>query len=236
MSTTSAMASTATVSRPRCRGRDSARRVACAANTGPHRQAGVRERCRRYVTEGAVAVFAGSVVAFGWAAVAAKDERMSGRRAQLEREMSLMSSPLAELARLERADETAKAAAAQAQLRARPIAELHSLLHALGGEAQSGVALSRLRRSDEGVELQVRAADTVACASWVERLQRMPGLESAETVELKSLAAPAARQGETAVEATVRLRWRGASTQAPRPSPSRQVVLESRKRRERSDR
>jgi Tfp pilus assembly protein PilN len=236
MSTTGTMASMAAASRAPNRGRDSAWRGACAVDTGPHRQAGGRERCRRYVAEGAVAVFAGSIMALGWAAVAAKDERMSGRRAQLERDMSLMSSPLAELARLERADESAKAAAAQAQLLARPIIELRSLLEVLGREVQSGVAISRLRRSDEGIELQVRAADTVACASWVERLQRLPGLESVETVGLKSLAAPAARQGETVVEATVHLRWRGASAHAPRPSPSRQVALESRKRRERSER
>lgn len=183
-----------------------------------------------------MAVCAGSVMALAWATVGAKDERTSGRRAQLEGEMSRMASPLAELARLERAGDAARAAAAQAQLRARPIVELDSLLQALGREVQAGVTVSRLQRSDEGVELRVRAADTAACASWVERLRRIPGLESAQTVELKSIAAPAGRQGETAVEATVRLRWRGASAHSPQPSPSHHVALDSRKRRERSDR
>lgn len=230
--------STASTAAPRApnRGCDGAWNSACAGDAGPHRQDGAHARCRRYVTEAAVAVFAGSVMALGWTAVAQKDERTSGRRAQLERELSRMSSPLAELARLERADATAKAASAQARLHAQPLGELRSLLQVLGREAQAGVTVSRLRRSDESIELQVRAADTVACASWVERLQRIPGLEPAETVELRSIAAPAGRQGEISVEAVVRLRRRGASAYSPRPSPSRHAMLESGKRRERSGR
>lgn len=190
----------------------SARRVDRAS----HRIGAVAARRRRRVmAEGAAAVFAGSVMAFGWTAVGATDDRMNSRRQQLEREMARMSSPLAEFMRLERTDERARAAAAQARERARPLVELLALIEALSREAHAGVTVSRLRRSDEGTELRVRAADSAAYAAWAKRLGRIDGVESAETIEYQSIAALKGRAGGEAVHARVVLRWRGASSASP---------------------
>ena len=185
---------------------------------------------RRCAIEGAAAVLAGSMMAVGWAAMGATDDRANERHTQLETEMARMASPLAELARLERAAESAKAAAAQAQMRSRPSAEMRSLLDALSREANAGVTVSRLQRTDDGIELRIRAADSAACASWVQRLARTSGLESARTIELKSIPAAVGRGGEHTIEAAVRLHSPGATGSSQAVPPLRRPARGDRAR------
>lgn len=169
-------------------------------------------------------MLAGFLMAVGWAAMGASDDHANERRAQLEAEMARMTSPLAELARLERVAEDAKAAAAQAQMRSRPSAEMRSLLDALSREANAGVTVRRLQRTDDGIELRVRAADSAAFASWAQRLARTSGLESARTIELKSIAGAARRAGEHTIEAAVRLHGPGAARSFQTAPPLRRAV------------
>lgn len=192
----------------------------------PPRRRAPRWPRRRYWIECAAAVSAGALMAIAWAASGSGDDRIGDRRVVLERQLAQLSPALAELARLERARERARASAAIALARARPYAELRSLLETLSGQAHAGVSVSRLRQSREGFELQVRAVDSTACASWVERLTRVPGWEAADIANMRLVAVPVSGSATgRAVEATVRLPSRGAT---PASTPRRTQLASSR--------
>lgn len=172
----------------------------------------VRSRHRRQLIECATGIVAGAVIAFGCAALAPADSNLRARRERLERELASLSAPLTEYARLERAGQGALASAAAAAARARPAAELRLLLETLSAEARAGVTVRRLRQNREGFEMQVRAVDSAACASWVARLARVPGWEGADMVDLRWVATPKSPQAGRTVEATVRVRPRVAAS------------------------
>lgn len=188
-------------------------------NLLPHRIRALRSRRRRSVVEGVAAALAGGVLAIGCATTGATADRASTRRAQIERELARAAPALAEHARLERAGQAAKRSGAQAIARAQPSERWLALLEALSHEANSGVTVSRMEGSHAAVELQIGAADSAACVAWIERLGRTRGAESVEMIDLKSTAAVSAAaasaaaantaHGAGAVEAVVRLRWRG---------------------------
>ena len=162
-------------------------------------------------------------MAIACAASRSDHDRAGSRRVLLEQQLAQLSPELAELARLDRAGESARASAAVALARARPYAELRSLLETLSGHAHAGVTISRLRQGREGFDLQVRAVDSAACTSWVERLRRIPRWEAAEMTDLRLIAAPVDGQAEQAVEANVRL-----------PSPAQSPATASRRTAQRS--
>lgn len=198
-------------------------------NLLPHRIRALRSRRRRSVVEGVAAALAGGVLAIGCATTGATADRASIRRAQIERELARAAPALAEHARLERAGQAAKRSGAQAIARAQPSERWLALLKALSHEANSGVTVSRMEGSHAAVELQIGAADSAACVAWIERLGRTRGAESVEMIDLKSTAAVSTAAASTAaasaaaasaaaantaqrasaVEAVVRLRWRG---------------------------
>jgi Tfp pilus assembly protein PilN len=157
----------------------------------------------------AAAVLTGGMLAVGCATVGASPDRSSARRAQIERELAREAPALAEYARLERAGQAAKVSGAQAAALAQPSELWLALLEALSREMNSGVTVSRLEGGNTAVELQVGADDSATCVAWMERLGRMQGVESVEMIDLKSSAAGNASQREGAIEAVVRLRWRG---------------------------
>lgn len=166
----------------------------------------VRPRHRRQLIECATGIAAGAVIALGCAALAPAGSNMHARRQLLERELATLSAPLAEYARLERAEQGALASAAAAAVRARPAAELRLLLGTLSAQAHAGVTVRRLRQNREGFEMQVRAVDSGACASWVARLARVPGWEGTDMVDLRWVATPKGSPAERTVEANVRVR------------------------------
>lgn len=174
------------------------------APPGGRRTPIARYRHRHWI-ECAAATLGGALIAIGWASFGANDDGASARRALLERELAGLATPLAELARLERASAGSRASAALSAARARPYAELRVLLDALSREAQEDVTVTRLRQTREGFELRLLGADSGACASWVARLGRTGAWPGAQIVELKFLAAPSGAQSGGAVEATVRL-------------------------------
>ncbi len=184
-------------------------------NLLPHRVRAARSRRRRCLIEGVAATLAGALIAIGWGAVDAADGRATPRREALERELARLTPALDEFARLERAGETARASTAETAARARPYFELRSLLEALSSEARSGVAVSRLQRTGDGIELRVRAADSAVCAAWAERLARLSGAESAEMTDVKLIAAPIGSRAAPNIEAFVRVRWSGAADRSP---------------------
>lgn len=198
-----------------------------------HRRRASFLRRRRYWVECAAAVTVGVIGAIAWAASGSGEDAVSARRVLLERQLAQLSPALAELARLDRAGESARASAAVALARARPYAELRSLLETLSGQAHGGVTVSRIRQSREGFELQVRAVDGAACASWVERLARMPGWEAAQITDLRLVATPADGRAEQTVEANVRLPSRA---ETPSAAPRRTQVAGRDERGGRSER
>lgn len=172
----------------------------------------IRSWRRRPLIECAAGAAAGAVIALGCAALAPADSNISARREHLERELAGLSVQLAEYARLERAGRGAHASAAAAAARARPSVELRLLFETLSREARAGVTIRRLRHSRDGFEMQVRAVDSAACASWVARLARVPGWERADMVDLRLAANPKGREAGRAVEATVRVPSHGAAS------------------------
>lgn len=170
---------------------------------------------RRGVVDGAAAMAVGALMAIG-CSVALAGDGASASQARFEQELAQLSPSLMEFARLARADESARARVAVAAARARPNVELRTLLETLSREAQAGVTVSRLRQTQEGFELQVRAVDSAACAAWVKRLARIPGWEAADIADLTLAAARIGGQGGRAMEARVRLPLRTAAL-APMP-------------------
>lgn len=166
----------------------------------------VRSWQRRQLIECATGVAAGAVIAVGCAALAPAGSNLRARHERLEREMANLSAPLAEYARLERAEQGALASAAAAAVRARPAADLRLLLGTLSAQAHAGVTVRRLRQNREEFEMQVRAVDSAACASWVARLARVPGWEGTDMVDLRWVATLKGSQAERTVEANVRVR------------------------------
>jgi type II secretory pathway component PulM len=201
-------------------------------NLLPHRICIARSRRRRCLVEGAAAMLAGALIATGCGAIDAAEGRASPRREAIERDLAELRPLLDEFTRLERTREAARVSAEQTTARARPYFELRSLLEALSSEARSGVAVSRLQRMGEAIELRVHAADSATCAAWVERLARVSGAESAEITDLKLIAAPIGSHGAPSVEAVVRVQWSGAAT----VSPLRRAGLDDRARAARSAR
>lgn len=190
-------------------------RGAAGFNLLPHRVRLARSRRRRCLVEGAAAMLAGTLIATGCGSIDAAEGRAIPRREALERDLAELAPLLDEFTRLDRTREAARVSAEQATARARPYYELRSLLEALSSEARSGVAVSRLQRTGEGIELRVHAADGATCAAWVERLARVSGAESAEMTDLKLIAAPIGSQSAPSVEAVVRMQWSGAATVSP---------------------
>jgi Tfp pilus assembly protein PilN len=175
---------------------------------------------RREVIDCVAAISIGVLMAAGWALAGPNDSGGGARRLLLERELTQLSPSLTELARLSRAGESTRASVAAAAARARPYMELRTLLETLGREAHAGVTVSRLRQTQEGFELQVHAVDSAACASWVARLARIPGWQSADIAGLRLAAARGGGQSGRAVEASVRLPLRAmASAPLPRRTP-----------------
>jgi len=188
---------------------------ASGLNLLPHRVRAARSRRHRCLIEGAAALFAGTLIAIGWGAVDAADGRTTARRESIERELARLAPSLDEFVRLERAGQTARAGTAETAARARPYFELRSLLAALSSEARSGVTVSRLQRSGDGIELRVHAADSAACAAWVERLARLSGAESAAMTDIRLIAAPIGSRAAPKVEALVRVGWSGTAHRSP---------------------
>lgn len=168
----------------------------------------------RQSIECVTAIIAGAVMALGYALLGPVDAGPSARREGLQRQLTDLAAPLAEYARLVRAEQATQASAAAA--RERSALAPHVLLETLSRQARAGVTVRRLRQSREGYEVQIHAPDSAACAAWVTRLARVPGWERAAIVDLRLVAGSTRGQAETArvVEANVRVPARLSPTES----------------------
>jgi Tfp pilus assembly protein PilN len=176
--------------------------------------------CRHHAIECTAAITLGALMAIVGANGGSAEDRAGARRVVLEQQLAQLSPSLAELAWFQRAGESARTGAAVALAQARPYAELRALLDALSRHAHAGVTVSRLRQGRDGFELRVRAVDSAACTSWVERLARMRGWEAADIADLRLVAATTDDQAAGAVEAIVRLPSRAAASASASASTS----------------
>lgn len=178
-------------------------------NLLPYRRQAQRGRRKRYLAECLAAALAGSVAAALWLAWDAFDGPDRGaERTRLESALAELEAPLARYRRLEREHAQVREHAALATKIAQPRQALLDLLDALSREPSPGVALRRLHLTPDGAQLSATASDSAASAAWIERLGRVPGIESAEVSDLR--VASAAGTGAHPIDFAVRLHWHGA--------------------------
>ncbi|MGF6510798.1 fimbrial assembly protein [Paraburkholderia sp. 32] len=181
-------------------------------NLLPYRQRNVRLARRRCMRDWAVAACVGaagvSLVA-GWQSFAAA--RLDARRAAAGHALTPLAVPLAEHAKLSRAEQDEREAAARAASLARPLAHLRDLLDALSFEPGDRVVLRQLRQREYETELLATSSDHIASAEWLKRLGAIHGVQGAEMRDLHRPTGKGGASTEQAiggpVEFDARLRW-----------------------------
>lgn len=143
-----------------CLGSDATGR-AVGVEPSTHGTHTVRMRLRSRFIERAAAVLLGALTALASEIVGTLDER----RVRLEREWAELAPALAQYAQMERAEQSARAAEREGQLRMQPYVALLALLDRLSIEADAGVIVSRLQLNGDDIELQLNASDSSNAAA-----------------------------------------------------------------------
>ena len=164
-------------------------------NLLPYRARRRREARRRRLALLAAASLAGCAAV---GAVAGRDAferaRLDERRMALEASLHASAAPIAEHARLVRAEADRRRARDAAQPLAAPRERFLALLEALAdAPPQRGVALQRVSQRTSEVELAARAPDSQTAAHWLKRLEHVRGVEAVEVTEMKRRADAPAR-------------------------------------------
>ncbi|MCC8405073.1 fimbrial assembly protein [Paraburkholderia sp. MMS20-SJTN17] len=185
-------------------------------NLLPYRQRNARLARRRCMRDWAVAACvgaAGVLLVAGWQSFAAArlDARLDARRESANEALTRLAAPLEEHARLLRAEEERRKAAARAASLATPLVRLRDLLDALSFEPGGNVVLRQLRQREHETEVLATSSSHIASAEWLKRLGSIHGVQGAE---MRDLHRPAGKSGTSSgqaiggpVEFDARLRW-----------------------------
>lgn len=188
-------------------------------NLLPWRQGAMRRLRRRRALEWLAALIVGgacgSAVA-GWQLL--ERTRAETAREAVEHELARLDAPLARARKLAHEAGERSAARAEAQQRAKPLAEVFALVEALSRTRTEGVVLDQFVQRAEETELQASASDEAAAAAWLARLHALPGIDAVNVRELKraqegALARERAPHGAP-IRVAVRLAWKGAAANA----------------------
>jgi Tfp pilus assembly protein PilN len=156
-------------------------------NLLPYRARRRRERRRqRLALLGAVSLAGCAAVGAvaGWDAF--ERARLDERRVALETSLRASNAQIDEHTRLVRAEADRRRACEAAQPLAVPRERFVALLEALAdAPPQRGIALQRVSQRTDEVELAALAPDSQAAALWLKRLERLPGVQSVEVIEMK---------------------------------------------------
>jgi type IV pilus assembly protein PilN len=181
-------------------------------NLLPYRQRNARLARRRRVCEWVAAVFAGcaAVIALaGWQAF--ERAHIDAQRASIEHAFTDLGAPLAEHAKLQRAQDESRQHAARAKSLSEPLAHLLDLLEALSFEPGDDVVLRQLRQREHETELLATSRGHIASAEWLKRLSAVRGVKGAEMNDLHRPTtrnnSPADDSASGPVEFGARLRW-----------------------------
>ncbi|CAE6799716.1 hypothetical protein R70006_05240 [Paraburkholderia domus] len=181
-------------------------------NLLPYRQRNARLARRRRLLEWVAAALAGlaAVLALvGWQAF--ERARLDARRASTEQSLTQLAVPLAEHARLQRAQDEQRKGAARALNLSEPLMHLRDLLDALSFEPGDGVVLQQLRQREHETELLATSRGHIASAEWLKRLSAIRGVKGAEVSDLHRSrprsSAVAAASVTGPIEFGAHLRW-----------------------------
>ncbi|NPT56750.1 fimbrial assembly protein [Paraburkholderia elongata] len=181
-------------------------------NLLPYRQRNARLARRRRLLEwvaAALAGFAAVLALAGWQAF--ERARLDAQRASIEQSLTHLAMPLAEHARLLRAQDEQRNGAARAMNLSEPLTHLRDLLNALSFEPGDGVVLQQLRQREYETELLATSRGHIASAEWLKRLSAIRGVKGAEVNELRRSAprsgAVAAANVTGPIEFGAHLRW-----------------------------
>lgn len=154
-------------------------------NLLPYRQRNARlARGRRLLEWVAAALtgFAAVLALIGWQAF--ERARIDAQRASIEQSLTQLVMPLAEHARLLRAQDEQRKGAARATTLSGPLTHLRDLLDALSFEPGDGVVLQQLRQREHETELLATSRGHIASAEWLKRLSAIRGVTGAEVSDL----------------------------------------------------
>lgn len=197
-------------------------------NLLPWRPGAIRRLRRRRALEWLAALIVGgacgSAVA-GWQLF--ERTRVEARREAVDQQLAQLAVPLALAHKLEREADARRAARAEAQQRAKPLAHVFALIDALSRARTVGVTLEQLAQRAEETELHASATDEAAAAAWLASLHAIPGVDAVDVRELKraqeaALARERALPGASRsvaptrapIRVAVRLVWKGAAANA----------------------
>lgn len=181
-------------------------------NLLPYRQRNARLARRRCLREWLAAALAGAAAVLGLAAWQAFEKtRIDTERTSIERSLTQMAVPLAEHAKLTRAQDQQRKDMARAVSLSEPLTHLRDLLDALSFEPGDGVVLRQLRQREHDTELLATSRGHLASAEWLKRLSAIRGVKGAEMSDLHR---PVSRGHASAdesvsgpIEFGARLRW-----------------------------
>lgn len=181
-------------------------------NLLPYRQRNARLARRQRLLEWVAAALAGlaAVLAVvGWQAF--EKARLDAQRASIEQSLTQLATPLAEHARLLRAQEEQRRGAARAMSLSEPLMYLRDLLDALSFEPGDSVVLQQLRQREHETELLATSRGHIASAEWLKRLSAIRGVHGAEMSDLHRAAsrsaAVAAAGASGPIEFGAHLHW-----------------------------
>lgn len=169
-------------------------------NLLPYRQRNARaarRRCLREWAAAAVVGCAGVLALAAWQAIG--KVRIDAQRASIEQSLTGIAAPLAEHARLTRAQDEQRKDAARATTLSEPLVHLRDLLDALSFEPGDGVVLRQLRQREHDTELLATSHGQLASAEWLKRLGTIHGVKG---VEVSGLHRPTTR-GSASVDESV---------------------------------
>jgi type IV pilus assembly protein PilN len=155
-------------------------------NLLPYRQRNARLARRRRVHEWVAAALTGCAAVLALAAWQSFEmTRLDAQRALLERSLMQFTAPLAEHAKLQRAQDELHKNAARATSLSEPLTHLLDLLEALSFEPGDGVVLRQLRQREHETELLATSRGHIASAEWLKRLSAIRGVKGAEMNDLR---------------------------------------------------
>ncbi|WP_233803713.1 fimbrial assembly protein [Paraburkholderia sp. HP33-1] len=181
-------------------------------NLLPYRQRNERLARRRCMRDWAVAAcigVSGVLLVAGWQSFATA--RLDARREAAGQALARLAAPLEEHAKLSRAEEERRKAAARAASLATPLVHLRDLLDALSFEPGGSVVLRQLRQRELETEVLATSSSHIASAEWLKRLGSIHGVQGAEMRDLHRPTGQGGASIEQAiggpVEFDARLRW-----------------------------